>query len=239
MKKFLHAALWLLIVMLCAGCTEQAVYKHINQDEAKQLIAVNPDAIILDVRTAQEYESRHIASAKWLPLSELRKKNFMALPDRSKPILIYCWTGIRAEEAAEILHQMGYTKVYEFGGIVDWTGKFEGEEIGQGYEHISQEAAKEIMELNPNAILLDVRFQKDYDKEHIAGAVFVPLEDVLAENFSKIPDKHAPVITYCGNGNRARKTAKALVEKGYTNVYEMGGINDWTGAVDCAEIEEE
>ena len=83
--------------------------------------------------------------------------------------------------------------------------------------------------------MLDVRFQKDYDKEHIAGAVFVPLEDVVAENFSKIPDKTAPIITYCGNGNRARKTAKALVEKGYTNVYEMGGINDWTGTTECTE----
>ena len=241
MKRFLYAALLILFVALFTGCTnEEITLKHISQNEAKQIIADNPDAVILDVRTAQEYESRHIAKAVLLPLSELRKKNFDPLPfDKSTPILIYCWTGVRTGTAADIIIQAGYKNVYDFGGIVDWTGDFEGEEIGSGYQHISQEAAQEIIAENPNAILADVRFQENYDTEHIAGAVFVPLEDVLNEKFDKIPDKNAPIITYCGNGNRARKTAKALVEKGYTNVYEMGGINDWTGATECCTEEED
>ena len=236
-KKFLYATLLILLVALCTGCAnEEVTLKHISQNEAKEIIAKNPNAVIVDVRTAQEYESRHIAKAVLLPLSELRKKNFDPLPfDKDVPILIYCWTGVRTGTAADIIIQAGYRNVYDFGGIVDWTGDFEGEEISGGYQHISQDAAAEIIAKNPNAILADVRFQENYDKEHIAGAVFVPLEDVLNENFSKIPDKNAPIITYCGNGNRARKTAKALVEKGYTNVYEMGGINDWTGDTECAE----
>ena len=90
---------------------------------------------------------------------------------------------------------------------------------------------------NPDAILIDCRFPKDYELKHITGAVFVPKEAVMAEDFSKIPDKDSTLILYCGDGNRAQKTAKALAEKGYTNVYEMGGIIDWTGPVEGTDVE--
>lgn len=237
MKKFLSAvALIVLVAALCAGCGEEKItYRYINQAEGQQMIENNPDVVILDVRTPQEYEVKHIKGAVLLPLDDLRKGDFSKIPDKNATILTYCWTEQRARGASEILVAQGYRNVYEMGGIFDWKGELAGDEIDSGYKHISHEEAGEILASNPKATLIDVRFQKDYDKEHITGAVFVPLEDVLAENFSKIPDKNAPVITYCGNGNRARKTAKALVQKGYTNVYEMGGILDWTGPVECAE----
>ena len=232
MKKF-FALLMVLLLALCAGCGEQATYKSLKQDEAIKMIADKPDAIVLDVRTADEYEKKHIPNAISLPLEDLRNGNFASLPDRNQTILIYCWTGRRAQDAAQLLAEKGYKNVYEFGGISDWKGPVVGAET---YKTISQEEAVRMLAEDPNAKLLDCRFPKDYEMRHIPGAIHFPLEAAVAENFEKIPDKNATLITYCGDGNRGRLTAKVLVENGYTNVYTMGGIIDWKGEVEGTDV---
>ena len=104
---------------------------------------------------------------------------------------------------------------------------------------ISQEEAMKMLAKDPNAKLLDCRFPKDYEMRHIPNAIHFPLEAAVADNFEKIPDKNAILITYCGDGNRGGLTAKVLMEKGYTNVYTMGGIIDWTGPVEGTAVEGE
>lgn len=234
MKKFLAVAM-ILFLALCAGCggEQKSVYKSLTQAEAVKVMAEKPDAIVLDVRTAEEYEKKHIPNAKSVPLEEFQNGNFSSLPDKNATILIYCWTGRRAQDSAQILVDNGYKNVYEFGGMVDWKGPVEGSEL---YKTITQEEAMEILASDPTAKLLDCRFPKDYEMRHIPGAINYPLEAAVADNFEKIPDKNAPLITYCGDGNRGRLTAKTLVEKGYTNVYTMGGIIDWTGPVEGTEV---
>ena len=237
MTKLFHYALSITIcALLFAGCG-QNTYKHLTHDEAKALMASNSDAIIVDVRTPQEFEKKHVLDALNIPLEDLREGNFSQLPDKNATIIIYCWTGRRAQDAAEILIENDYRNVYEMGGIVDWTGKLEGTEVNTGYKQISQEEAMKILAEDPNAKLLDCRFPKDYELRHIPNAIHYPLEAAVADNFEKIPDKDAPLITYCGDGNRGKLTAKVLVEKGYTNVYTMGGIIDWTGPVEGTEVE--
>ena len=235
MKKIL-SALMILIVALCAGCGG-ASYKHVTHDEARKIISENSDAVILDVRTPEEFDKKRIQGALLLPLEDLKEGKFDSLPtDKNATILTYCRTGRRAEEAAGIIAGKGYKNVYEMGGIIDWAGPFEGAEV-YGYKTISQEEAMKILEEDPNARLLDCRFPKDYEMRHIPNAIHYPLEAAVAENFEKIPDKDAPLITYCGDGNRGRLTAKVLVEKGFTNVYTMGGIIDWKGPVEGTEVE--
>lgn len=94
-----------------------------------------------------------------------------------------------------------------------------------------------ILTEDPNAKLLDCRFPKDYELRHIPNAIHYPLEAAVADNFEKIPNKDDVLITYCGDGNRGGLTAKVLMEKGYTNVYTMGGIIDWTGPVEGTDVE--
>ena len=234
MKKA-FALLMILVVALCTGCGGEN-FKRLTQAEAKKMIAANPDAIILDVRTQEEFDKKHIPNALLVPIEDLKAGDFSKLTDKDATILVYCWTGRRAEDAAKILADNGYKNVYDMGGIVDWTGKLEGSEIPT-YKQISQEEAMKILAENPNAKLLDCRFPKDYEMRHIPGAIHFPLEAAVADNFAKIPDKDAPLITYCGDGNRGRLTAKVLIEKGYTQVYTMGGIIDWTGPVEGTDVE--
>ena len=236
LKKFLTAML-ILFVAICAGCGEKITYKHVNYDEARKVLADNPEAIILDVRTPEEFGEKHIPHAKLLPLEELQAGNFASLPDKNQTILIYCWEGRLAEDSAKILVDNGYKNVYEMGGIADWKGKLEGTETNVGYKRISQEEAMKILAEDPNAKLLDCRFPKDYEMKHIPNAIHFPLEAAVADNFEKIPNKDDILITYCGDGNRGGLTAKVLVEKGYKNVYTMGGIIDWTGPVEGTEVD--
>lgn len=101
---------------------------------------------------------------------------------------------------------------------------------------LDQDKAMEMLAADPNGKLLDCRFPKDYELKHIPGAINYPLEFAVADNFEQIPDKNALLITYCGDGNRGNLTAKALIEKGYTNVYTMGGIMDWKGEVEGTAV---
>ena len=101
-------------------------YKSLTQDEAAKIMESDHDCIVLDVRTQTEYEGGHIPGAVCLPIADIRENAASvqaALPDKHQLLLIYCYAGRRAAEAAKLLTVMGYTNAYEFGGIVDWTGE--------------------------------------------------------------------------------------------------------------------
>ncbi|MBR6558066.1 MAG: rhodanese-like domain-containing protein [Clostridia bacterium] len=96
-------------------------YLQVSAEEAKQMMSDYPDAVILDVREADEYNSGHIPGAVLLPYGDIPEKAHIVLPDKEKMILIYCRSGRRSKIAAESLTALGYTAVYEFGGIIDWS----------------------------------------------------------------------------------------------------------------------
>lgn len=130
MKRILFLAIIFSAIML-SGCGVVNHYTHLSQDEAKKIIQTEASVIILDVRTPEEYEKKHIKNSVLLPIEELRNGNFAMLTDKNQKILIYCWTGRRAEASAEILAKENYTNVFEFGGLVDWTGEVEGTEVNK------------------------------------------------------------------------------------------------------------
>ena len=102
--------------------TEKTVeYTKISPQEAEQIM--NEDVIILDVRTQEEFDGGHIINAILLPDYEVAEKADSILTDKNQMILIYCRTGRRSEISAKELIEMGYTNVYDFGGIVDWIGE--------------------------------------------------------------------------------------------------------------------
>ena len=97
-------------------------YKQIGQEEAKEMMARDDGQVIVDVRRQDEYDAGHIPGAILIPNESIGTEPPAELPDFSQIILVYCRSGRRSKEAAQKLFDMGYTKVYEFGGIIDWTG---------------------------------------------------------------------------------------------------------------------
>ena len=96
-----------------------------------------------------------------------------------------------------------------------------------GYQKISQDKAKEMMDTQ-EVLVLDVREQSEYAGGHIPGAVLLPVgtidEDTAA---AVIPEKDTTVLVYCRSGSRSKRAAKALADLGYTGIYEFGGIMSW------------
>ena len=103
--------------------------------------------------------------------------------------------------------------------------------LDRGYTRISQEEARKMMELEDGHVILDVRRQDEYDAGHIPGAILIPNESIGTERPEELPDLDQIISIYCRSGNRSKQAAKKLSDLGYTNVYEFGGINEWTGDV--------
>ena len=97
------------------------------------------------------------------------------------------------------------------------------------YQQISMKEAVSIMETEDNYIILDVRTKEEYQEKHIPGAVNLPNETIGTEDIPELPAKEQLILVYCRSGNRSKQAAKKLAALGYTNIIEIGGINDWTG----------
>lgn len=97
-------------------------YKQISQEEAKEMMKKDDGHIIVDVRRQDEYDSGHIAGAILIPNESIGTSQPEQLKDLNQIILVYCRTGNRSKQAAQKLADIGYTNVYEFGGINTWDG---------------------------------------------------------------------------------------------------------------------
>ena len=84
--------------------------------------AADSGAVLVDVRTPDEYASGHIEGSRNIPLDALTSAQ-NAIPDKSTPLYIYCHSGARSRYAARILKRLGYTAVKDIGGIMTYKGK--------------------------------------------------------------------------------------------------------------------
>ena len=140
-KKLLKCILALAVLAALAACTGPEPYvgnheyipeentdraygqnelRRIDQSRARAMMDANPDAIILDVRTQQEFDDERIPGAFLLPYDKTAEYAPQVLPDKDAVILVYCRSGRRSVIAGNDLVAMGYTNVYEFGGILSW-----------------------------------------------------------------------------------------------------------------------
>ena len=100
-----------------------------------------------------------------------------------------------------------------------------------GYKQISQEEAKEMMGRDDGHVIVDVRRQDEYDAGHIPGAILIPNESIGHGAPEALPDYDQVILIYCRSGNRSKQASEKLAAMGYTNIYEFGGINTWTGEI--------
>ena len=98
---------------------------------------------------------------------------------------------------------------------------------GAVYVNITAEEAKKIMDTEEGYIILDVRTQEEYDQGHIPGAIVISHEEIAEKSEDVLTDKEQLILVYCRSGRRSKIAAEALVELGYTNIKEFGGISDW------------
>lgn len=101
------------------------------------------------------------------------------------------------------------------------------------YKMVSMAEGLEIAKNNPDAIIVDVRHDDEYKAGHIPGAVLLTMETITEETAAKVlPDKNQMILIYCRSGRRSKIAAQTLLELGYTNLIEFGGILDYKGKVE-------
>ena len=97
---------------------------YISFEEGKHILDTCPGSVLLDVRTEEEYGIEHAAGAVLLPQEDLEAMDegdiLDVLPDLDAPVLLYCRTGRRAALAAVKLEELGYTRLYNLGGLNGW-----------------------------------------------------------------------------------------------------------------------
>ena len=106
-----------------------------------------------------------------------------------------------------------------------FTGQTNHKEVN--YMNITAQQAKEIMDTEEGYIILDVRTEEEYAEGHIPNAILIPDYEIAEKAERVLTDKDQQILVYCRSGRRSKLAAEALVELGYTNIKEFGGIIDW------------
>ena len=121
MKRITILLLSLLLLLAgCGGNTSDGSYHQISQEEAKEMMDTQ-EVIILDVREQDEYNSGHIPGAVLLPVGTIDEDTAAeVIPEKDSTVLVYCRSGNRSKTASSTLSDLGYTDIYEFGGINTW-----------------------------------------------------------------------------------------------------------------------
>ena len=96
-----------------------------------------------------------------------------------------------------------------------------------GYMCITPQEAKKIMDTQDGYVILDTRTEEEYETGHIPGAIVISHEQIKEKAEQVLTDKDQLILVYCRSGRRSKLAAQDLVDLGYTNVKEFGGIIDW------------
>lgn len=126
MKRILPLFFFLLLLFTgCGGSAADNSYQQITQEEAKEMMDTQ-EVIVLDVREQNEYDSGHIPGAVLLPVGTIDEDTAAAvIPEKDSTVLVYCCSGNRSKTASSALAELGYTNIYEFGGINTWPYEIE------------------------------------------------------------------------------------------------------------------
>jgi len=122
--RWIIPATLMVAVQVCGFSASDADLKRVSPEQAK-VILEGRKPFLLDVRTEAEHTDRHIPGTDALiPLQELSRRIHELEQWKGKPILLYCRSGNRTQQAAKLLHKHGFTDVTDLkGGIQEWMSK--------------------------------------------------------------------------------------------------------------------
>ena len=233
-KKMVSIGAAFFFLLAAAAVLHADPAKVVTAEVVKNILDSGQKAIIVDARTAKEYQDERIPSAVLIPVEDFEKQAALLLPDKKTLIIFYC-NGVncgKAPVAAEKALQAGYTNVEVLGGgIPEWKEKgyrLEGIKAGAKRADIKKlvaEALKTDLDKGKSLILVDVREKDEYAAGHVAGALNLPLS-TLEKNYGQLPEDKR-VVLYCNSAQRSNNAAQILLRRGYKDIEEMEGFKFW------------
>ena len=100
------------------------------------------------------------------------------------------------------------------------------------YRRITVDEAQVLMQQTQDYLILDVRSPEEFAEGHIPHAINIPMERFGEAPPQELPDRNQTIFVYCVKGIRSMNVANRLAHMGYKNIVEMGGIQDWHGAIE-------
>lgn len=120
-KRFIFNLLSILALATVVSCQGQTGIQVLSVDAFEQKLNATPEKIILDVRTDEEYAQGKMKNATQIDYYQRDFKTEVAKLDKTKPVFVYCASGVRSNSAAKILKQQGFTEIYDLkGGLNAW-----------------------------------------------------------------------------------------------------------------------
>ncbi|PAB61421.1 hypothetical protein CCE28_01610 [Anaeromicrobium sediminis] len=104
------------------------------------------------------------------------------------------------------------------------------------YKKITPSDAKERLDKEEGIILLDVRTKDEYAEKHIPNSLLISVDELENQVEEKIPDKNTTIFVYCRSGRRSRIASEKLIEMGYTDVFDLGGIINWPYETETGQV---
>ncbi len=211
----------ILAMMLSVACSNNNASTDASESGVKtmtgeELVKKNAgkekdNVLIIDVRSSEEYKAGHIQNAINIFVDDVEGKLNEIEDFKDKPVIVYCNTGNKSGQAAEILVKNGFNDVTNAAGVKD----FDYELVH--YSDIRGVEFQKLIDEDKDIVLVDVRPEKQVKEEGmIEGAINVPFDAVEA-NLDKLP-KDKTIALYCNTGTKSAEVAKELDELGYENV---------------------
>ena len=220
------------------GCTiedETSVVNDVgysmSSDELEQLMTLDPNLVVIDMRDSNSYVTGHIASSsvdvmEGATLEKRIKTMFSKIPDvvENMHVVLVGDSQSNALDSAQIMNDAGITTSYLIGGIDSWDDELSTKVTPTV---IDSEELYQQLQNQDDIYLLDVREPSELEVTMISGSTNIPLSDIFVEgNLSEIPtDK--PVVIICGSGNRATIATYELAQHDIDFQVLDGGINAW------------
>ncbi len=120
MNEYIISAIILVALILIWRIIAMKSGVRISASEVKTKMELDKGIVLLDVRSREEYIKKHIPKSILIPVNQLEDEANKRLPDKNTEIIVYCASGTRSAMAAKILSKLGYSKVYNLGGIYKW-----------------------------------------------------------------------------------------------------------------------
>jgi len=221
----------LLIIGSCNGTQESTqIIEHITAQEGFDLIQDNldnQDFVIIDVRTPEEFAIGYIEDAINIDFYSNTFRDEIDKLDKNKTYLIYCQSGVRSESALEVMKDLNFREVYNMlGGISAYVGDISGPTI----KSVTAREAFNLMQDNPDFVIIDVRGPELFSQEHIQNAINM---DFYSKTFlNDIDDLNRSKVYFlycdCGKGGMSELAAGMMAELGFQKAYDISdGFSGW------------
>ena len=218
-KKFKVLSLGMLLVVTlssaigCSSKESEKTYNKIDSTKTVELANETKKTLVIDVRGADAYEKGHLANAINIPFDDFEGKISDLEGYKDQTIVLICNTGNKSGKAGQMLVDKGFTKVYN---AEDGMEEYDYDTVK--YTNVTGSEFEKLATENKDAVILDIRDAKDFEKSSVENAVNIPMDEFESKVKKELKNKDQEILLYCNTGTRTSEASQILEKDGYTNI---------------------